>query len=464
MASEKTTRRSYIGPMDRTTIALQGTLADYMSGMAKEGAGPRRMVSLLERLSPLPFGWDMLEDHQVDTFAKQIVGPVLTQAQARDRKGRIIGDGVNFASQDYLSLACHPKVRNAACEAIAQYGVHSAGSPALMGNTALSVELEQRLGDFLGMSSCALFPTGWGAGYGAIRTLVRPSDHVVLDQFSHACLIEGARASTSNVHVFPHLCLKGLEHSLQQIRTQHPHAGILVVTESLFSMDADVPDLRAHQEIARSYGANLMVDVAHDFGSMGPNGLGALHEQGMLGKVDVVMGSFSKSFAANGGFVACNEPGLKLAIRFTCGPHTFTNAMSPIQAAVVLKSLDIIQSDEGRQRRESLLSNAVTMRGLLADEGYAFMGVPGPVLPVIVGGIARSRLLARYMLEGGMLVNLVEHPAVQRHASRLRLQVMADHTPQQIEQFVQVLVQASARADTELARINHARPDQPMLT
>lgn len=453
--------------MDRTTIALQGTLADYMSSMAKEDArntGPRGIVSLLERLAPLPFGWDMLDDYKVDSFAKQIVGPVLTHAQAHDRNGRLLCDGINFASQDYLSLACHPQVRSAACEAIAQYGVHSAGSPALMGNTTLSVALEQRLCEFLGMASCALFPTGWGAGYGAIRTLVRPGDHVVLDQFSHSCLIDGARAATSNVHVFPHLCLKGLEHSLQQIRAQHPRAGILVVTESLFSMDADVPDLQAHQAIARQYGANLMVDVAHDLGSMGPHGLGALQAQGMLGKVDIVMGSFSKTFAANGGFVACNEPGLKLAIRFTCGPHTFTNAISPIQAAVVLKALDIVQSDEGCQRRDSLLANAVLMRGLLANEGYAFMGVPGPVLPVVVGGIARSRLLTRYMLEGGMLVNLVEHPAVQRHASRLRLQVMADHTPDQIRQFLTVLTRASAQADDELARLNATRPDQPVLT
>lgn len=452
--------------MDRTTIALQGTLADYMSGMAKDGSkdgAPRAMVSLLERLAPLPFGWDLLDDHQVDTFSKQIVGPVLTHAKAHDRKGRVVGDGINFASQDYLSLACHPEVRQAAVDAIAQYGVHSAGSPALMGNTTLSVALEQRLCEFLQMRSCALFPTGWGAGYGAIRTLVRPNDHVVLDQFSHSCLVEGARAATANVHVFPHLCLKGLEHALQQIREQHPRAGILVVTESLFSMDADVPDLQAHQRIARQYGANLLVDVAHDVGSMGPRGLGALDEQGMLGKVDIVMGSFSKTFAANGGFVACNEPGLKLAIRFTCGPHTFTNAMSPIQAAVVLKALDIIQSDEGVQRRQQLLNNAVALRGLLANAGFALLGVPGPVLPVIVGGIGRSRLLARYMLEGGMLVNLVEHPAVQRHASRLRLQVMADHTQDQIEQFMAVLLQASAQADAELARINATRPDLPVL-
>jgi glycine C-acetyltransferase len=147
-------------------------LAGYMSSIDKDTAS-RPRTSLLERLSPLPFGWDMLDDHRVDTFSKQIVGPVLTHAAAMDRKGRLLGEGINFASQDYLSLASHPKVSQAAVDAIAHYGVHSAGSPALMGNTTLSVELEKQLCEFLGMSSCALFPTGWGAGYGAARWCVR---------------------------------------------------------------------------------------------------------------------------------------------------------------------------------------------------------------------------------------------------------------------------------------------------
>lgn len=457
--------------MDRTTIALQGTLAGFLAEMAKAqasgdtAASPAiaRPASLLGRLSPLPYGWDMLDDFSIDTFAKQIVGPVLTHAQAHDRKGRPLGDGINFASQDYLSLACHPQIQTAAVEAIARYGVHSAGSPALMGNTTLSVALEQRLASFLGMRSCALFPTGWGAGYGAIRTLVRPGDHVVIDHLSHASLWEGARGATKHVHSFAHLSVTELEAHLVRIRQEDASAGILVVTESLFSMDADSPDLQAHQELAHRHQATLMVDVAHDLGSMGPHGLGALETQGMLGKVDVVMGSFSKTFAANGGFVACNEPGLKLAIRFGCGPHTFTNAMSPVQAAVVLKALDIVQSPEGQVRRQNLLNNALHLRQLLQGTGHTVLGLPSAVVPLVVGGIGRSRLLTRFMLAGGMLVNLVEHPAVPRDASRLRLQIMADHTFEQIDQLAAVLAEASRLASEELARINLTRPETEQL-
>ena len=443
--------------MDRTTIALQGTLAGYMAEMAKERGPARVAVSLLDRLTPLSFGWDMLDDLHIDTFAKQIVGPVLTEAEALDSKGRPVGAGINFASQDYLSLACHPEIRQAAVGAVARYGVHSAGSPALMGNTTLSVALERRLCEFLGMRSCSLFPTGWGAGYGAIKTLVRPTDHVVIDHLSHASLWEGARNATRQVHSFAHLSVAELEAALARIRGEDPGAGILVVTESLFSMDADVPDLRVHQDLAHRYGATLLVDMAHDLGSMGPRGLGALESQNMLGKVDVLMGSFSKTFAANGGFVASNEPGLKLAIRFTCGPHTFTNAMSPVQAAVVLKALDIVQSPEGAQRRQRMLDNTLLIRQLLAQAGYSVLGEPSAVVPVVVGAVARSRLLAREVLAGGMLVNLVEHPAVPRNASRLRLQVMADHTPEQIRRFMAVLASASVQADAELARINASR-------
>lgn len=151
--------------------------------------------------------------------------------------------GVNFGSQDYLSLAGHPAIRAAATEAASKFGVHSAGSAALMGNTGLSVELERQLADFLGYADCTVFPTGWGAGYGTIKTLVRPSDHIVIDVLAHACLREGARNATANVHTFPHLSNKAVERRLKRIREEDAETGILVVTETVFSMDSDVPDL-----------------------------------------------------------------------------------------------------------------------------------------------------------------------------------------------------------------------------
>ena len=431
-------------------------MADYLSYMdqlneAERIRAPDTPESLIGRLAALPAAWDMLDDYGLDVYSKQIVGRVATTAEVRDRRGRPMVTGVNFGSQDYLSLASHPAVMKAATDAIERYGVHVGGSAALMGNCAPSWQLEQQLCDWLQLSDCSLFPTGWGAGYGAIRALVRPRDHIVIDRLSHASLHEGARAATRHVHVFNHLSLESLERQLKLVRERSANVGILVVTESLFSMDSDVPDLRAHQELARRYGATLMVDMAHDLGSMGANGLGALEQQDMLGKVDVVMGSFSKTFTSNGGFVACNSPGLKLAIRFGCGPHTFSNAMSPAQASVVLKNLEIVRSSEGAHRRALLQRNSVALRKVVADAGTPAMGIPSAVVPVPMGSTGRCRMVSRFISEGGAVCNAVEYPAVPREGARLRLQVMADHALEDIELFRGIYTRALAQADAALA-------------
>lgn len=361
---------------------------------------------------------------------------------------------MNFASQEYLNLASHPAVHEAAKQAIDAYGVHSAGSAALMGNTWLSRELEERLAAFLGYQDCTVFPTGWGAGYGVIKTLVRGAqDHVVIDVLAHACLQEGARSATPNVHPFRHLSNEGVRRHLERIRRDDPNAGILVATETVFSMDSDVPDLAELQVLCREYGAILLVDVAHDLGAIGPTGRGYLESQGMVGKPDVLMGSFSKAFASNGGFVACSNPGLKLALRYNCGPLTFTNALSPMQCAIVLKCLDIIESDEGAELRERLMNNIVYLRGALQSAGFKLLGRPSAIIPTVLGDNAVSRLATRYALEAGGIVNLVEFPAVPKGTSRWRLQVMALHERQHIDRFVAIATEARSKAEAHVTQL-----------
>lgn len=386
----------------------------------------------------------------IEPFSKTILSGVGKEVTACQRDMSAF-TGVNFASQDYLSLAGHPAIRAAATQAASRFGVHSAGSAALMGNTRLSVELELQLADFLGYADCTVFPTGWGAGYGAIRTLVRPTDHVLIDVLAHACLREGARNATAKVHTFPHLSNAAVERRLQRIRRDEPEAGILVVTETVFSMDSDVPDLAELQGICSRHGAILLVDVAHDLGCIGPTGRGILEWQGMVGRIDLVMGSFSKTFASNGGFVATNSPSLKLALRYNCGPLTFTNALSPIQAAVVLKALEIVRSPEGAARRECLMANILHLREMMEEAGFRLLGRPSAIVPVILGDSAASRLTTRYALATGGMVNLVEYPAVSRNTCRWRLQVMADHTPENIERFVRIAVHARENAQAHLA-------------
>lgn len=364
---------------------------------------------------------------------------------ARTDEGALF-EGVNFASQDYLSLSSHPAILDTAIETMREFGVHSAGSPALVGNTSLSIALEQKIGAFLGYDHVALFPTGWAAGFGVIKGLVRPNDHIVMDALSHACLQEGAQAATRNIHLFRHNQVEGARQKLAKIRADDTENGILLVTESLFSMDSDTPDIRALQELAHEYGATLVVDVAHDLGNLGPTGRGFIEMQNMLGKVDVVMGSFSKTFASNGGFVASRGRSVKEYLRYYSSPNTFSNAMSPANAAIVGKAFDIVASDEGAALRGKLMDNILMLRSLLNGCGLDTYGDPSAIVCVKMGSESLARLTSRRLPALGMLANLVEFPAVPKGQARFRLQVMARHSQHDIVDAVHRLATAAADA------------------
>ena len=372
-----------------------------------------------------------------------------SRCSARTDEGQLF-EGVNFASQDYLSLNSHPAVLEAAIEAMREYGVHSAGSPALVGNTSLSIALEKKIGDFLGYDHVALFPTGWAAGFGVIKGLVRPNDYIVMDALSHACLQEGAQAATRNIHLFRHNQIEGAREKLAKIRSTDTENGILIVTESLFSMDSDTPDFRALQELADEYGATLLVDVAHDLGNLGPTGRGLLEVQDMVGKVDVVMGSFSKTFASNGGFVAARGRSVKEYMRYFSSPNTFSNALSPASAAIVGKAFDIVDSAEGDQLRSQLMTNIKMLRSLLTGCGLEVYGDPSAITCVKMGTEALARLVSRRLPSMGMLANLVEFPAVPKGQARFRLQVMANHSTHDIVDAVHRLSTAVAEGREDL--------------
>lgn len=361
----------------------------------------------------------------------------------RDDQGQIC-EGVNFASQDYLSLSAHPEVGVAACRAVLEQGVHSAGSPALVGNTATSIDLERRLAEFLGMQEIVLYSTGWAAGFGVIKGLVRSHDYVVMDALAHSCLQIGAQAATQNVVLFRHLDTEHCRQRLTKIRARDTQAGIMLVTESLFSMNSDTPDIAAMQELAREFGATLVVDMAHDLGCLGPQGTGHLGLQNMLGKVDLVMGSFSKTFGSNGGFVATNRREVKEYLRFYSPSCTFSNALSPVQVAVVAKALEIVQSPEGQVLRDRMMRNVVSLREQIRARGLDVYGDPSAIVAVKAGDEALARMTARELPAMGLIANLVEFPAVAKGHARFRLQVMANHTPEQI-------AAAAARMDAAMS-------------
>jgi 7-keto-8-aminopelargonate synthetase-like enzyme len=372
-----------------------------------------------------------------------------TTCRAQDDSGNKMR-GVNFASQDYLSLSQHSGIKATAKETIERCGVHSAGSPALVGNTSHSVALERKIADFLKMEEVVLYPTGWAAGFGVIKGLVRSADHVVMDMLSHSCLQEGAHAATNNIHLFRHLDNEYCRNILAKIRSKDKENGILVVTEGLFSMDSDTPDLAALQSLCDEFNATLVVDVAHDLGSLGDDGRGHIGIQNMLGKVDLVMGSFSKTFASNGGFVACKSRAVKEYLRFYSAPATFSNALSPVQAATILKAFEIVDSAEGREQREALMANVLSLRRQLREAGLDYYGDASAIVCVKMGTEGLARLVSKRLPELGLIANLVEFPAVPKGAARIRMQVMANHSEQNIADAVRVLKTARLQAELEL--------------
>ncbi|HLH73692.1 MAG TPA: aminotransferase class I/II-fold pyridoxal phosphate-dependent enzyme [Chloroflexota bacterium] len=404
------------------------------------------------------FRWqDLRRQNGLWPFSRATEDGPKTVCSAQDDSGNKMR-GVNFASQDYLSLSSHPAIKAAAIDTIERCGVHSAGSPALVGNTSHSVALERKIGDFLQMDHVVLYPTGWAAGFGVVKGLVRSADHVVMDMLSHSCLQEGANAATNNIHLFRHLDNEYCRGILAKIRAKDKQNGILVITEGLFSMDSDTPDLVKLQALCHEFNATLVVDVAHDLGCLGQDGRGHIGMQNMLGKIDVVMGSFSKTFASNGGFVACRSRAVKEYLRFYSAPATFSNALSPVQAATVLKAFDIVDSVEGRVLRQGLLANVLTLRHELQEAGLEYYGDPSAIVCVKMGSEGLARLVSRRLPELGLVANLVEFPAVPKGAARIRMQVMANHSEKNISEAVHILKTAKAQAGHELEMADRPSP------
>jgi 7-keto-8-aminopelargonate synthetase-like enzyme len=424
--------------------ALTGSLRDYRS---PEGS------DLIGRIAGF-YDWQSLRrEHGLWPYARSTATAPMARCDAMSDAGQEFS-GINFASQDYLSLSSHPAIKAAAIDAINQYGVHSAGSAALLGNTANSLKLEAALSQFLNGRQIVLYPTGWAAGYGSVQGFVRPSDHVVMDILAHSCLQEGAKSATQNIHYHGHLNLDAMARKLERIRANDTANGIMVVTESLFSMHSDTPDLGAMRALCDEFNATLLVDCAHDLGSIGEDGLGHMGLQNMLDAPDIVIGSFSKTFASNGGFIAVKDRATAEYLKYYSATHTFSNALSPVQAAAVFAALEIVRSEEGKALRRKLMDNVVYLRAEMAKAGLETLGDPSPIVPVRIGTEAMGRFASRHLAAMGGIANLVEYPAVPQGGARFRFQVMAAHSSEDIDEVVQVLASAMRNADLEY-RLGH---------
>jgi len=416
--------------------ALTGSLKDY-----RLPSGP----DLLGRIDGFYEWQDLRRRHNLWPYGKSTTSAPKAHCAALTDSGVAIS-GVNFASQDYLSLASHPAIKEAAIAAIRDFGVHSAGSAALLGNTRYSLELERQLRDFMSGRETVLYPTGWSAGFAAIQGFVRPPDHVAMDVLAHSCLQEGARASTPNIQLFGHLNSRGLERRLERIRAKDKDNGILVVTESLFSMHSHTPDIGELRDLCDQYKATLLVDCAHDFGSIGEDGLGHLGLQNVMDKADVVIGSFSKTFASNGGFISVKTRAAAEYLKYYSATQTFSNALSPAQAATVLAALGIVRSSEGAMLRRKLMDNILYLRRSMAENGLKPLGDPSPIVPIHLGDEGMARMASARLAELGAVANLVEYPAVPQGNARFRVQVGANHSFADVDQLTALMTQAVSEA------------------
>lgn len=439
------TYREYVFSTTIRGMEIMNERIDVLAGSVKDFRDLKH-ISPIRKAEVYARWMNARVEAKVWPFRKQLLTAPKSHASVRMPEGGIV-HGLNFSSQDYLSLSTHPQVIASAHEAIDRFGLHSAGSPALTGNLGDGESLEREIADHLQTPFVTLFPTGWSAGFGIIKALVRQADHVVIDALAHNCLHEGTRASTGNIHMFKHLDHGHARELLAAIRARDSENGILLISEGVYSMDADSPDIAAMQALASEFNAIFVLDVAHDLGCSGPDGTGHLGIQGMLGKVDIVMGAFSKTFASNGGFVATHHRAINDYLTMYSPPHTFSNAMSPIQIAIVRQCLRIVRSGEGEQLRSSLFRAVGALRAGLSDGGLFVYGAPSAIVPVLLGSDSHSRLAYSMMADNNLLVNLVEFPAVAANTARLRLQVMANHAPEECEEAAAIIVECVRACD-----------------
>ena len=329
---------------------------------------------------------------------------------------------VMLGSNNYLGLTNDPRVKEAAIDAIRKYGSGCAGSRFLNGTLDLHIRLERRLAEFMRREAAITFATGFQVNLGAISCLVGKGDTVYLDKQDHACIIDGARLSFGDVRKFKHNDAADLR---RQMRNDHESRGRLVVVDGVFSMEGDVAPLPEIVAVAREFAAGVMVDDAHGIGVMGPTGRGTAEHFGLEQEVDLIMGTFSKSMASVGGFIAGDARVIEY-IQHRARTLIFSAAPPPASAAAALATVDIMEREP--ERRERLWENTRYFGEGLRSAGFDTGESATPVIPVVVGEDLTTLRMVRELQDEGVFVNSVLSPATPPGRALIRTSLMATHT------------------------------------
>lgn len=326
---------------------------------------------------------------------------------------------INFSSNNYLGLAQHPEVIAAANKATKQYGVGTSASRLITGTTPLHQQLEQKLAQFKQTEAALVFPTGYMANVGAITAIVSKGDAIVCDRLNHASLIDGARLSGARLLVYPHKDTAALKQILAKQRSKYQQ--ILIVTDSLFSMDGDLAPLPEIVQLAKHYDCLTMVDEAHATGVFGQNGEGLIEHFGLVGQVDIVMGTLSKALGSMGGFIAGSQDLISYLLNKSRS-FIYTTALPASCCAGALKAIEIIEREP--ERRARLWRNIKYFKG------------ESQIIPIHIGEAETALQASEQLQEAGFLVLAIRPPTVSKGTSRLRISLSSEQTQNNIEELL----------------------------
>lgn len=342
-----------------------------------------------------------------------------------------------FGSNSYLGLTNHPKIKEAAKKAIDKYGTGCAGSRFLNGTLDIHIKLEERLADLVGKEGALCYSTGFQVNLGVVSALTGRRDHILLDELDHASIIEGSRLSFSKVLKFAHNDMAALEAKLKRCTYESIK---LIVVDGIFSMEGDIVKLPELVRLADKYDATIMVDDAHAIGVIGKNGSGTASHFNLTDNVDLIMGTFSKSLASLGGFIASDKNTINY-IKHNSRSLIFSASMTPASAASVLAAIDIMVSEPERIKHLWEITD-YALRGF-KEMGFDTGKSETPIIPLFIRDDVKSLLLTQALLADGVFVNPVVSPAVPKEDCLIRYSLMATHTKEQVEISIEKITKAA---------------------
>jgi len=373
-----------------------------------------------------------------DVIKKKGIYPYFRSIEsAQDTEVTIDGKKVlMFGSNSYLGLTNHPKIKEASKAAVDKYGTGCAGSRFLNGTLDIHLELEQRLARYVNKEAAVLFSTGFQVNLGVISCLLDRNDYLILDESNHASIIDGSRLSFSRTLKYEHNDMEDLRRKLSRLPAE---AAKLIVVDGIFSMEGDLVKLPEIVDLSNEFDVNIMIDDAHSLGVIGHHGAGTASHFGLENEVDLIMGTFSKSLASLGGFVAGTEATIEF-IKHRARSLMFSASMPPASVASVLAALDIIESEP--ERIEKLWENTRYATQLLKDANFDIGNSESPILPIYIRNNDKTFRMTNILHNNGVFVNPVVSPAVASEDSLIRFSLMATHTFSQIDEAIGKIVEA----------------------